>query len=85
MDEITRTKKLQQRENSSEIKEPDTTLHVLAMASQILEKNLELILFAATFSQALRGLKSNENTGADYKSTTSSPTHSLSQAFPVTD
>ena len=55
------------------------------MTSQILEKNLKLILFVTTLSQALRGLKSNENTGADYKSTTSSPTHSLSQAFPITD
>jgi len=27
----------------------------------------------------------NENIGADYKSTTSSPTHSLSQAFPIID
>jgi hypothetical protein len=85
LDEITRTKKLQQRENLSEIKEPDTILHVLAMTLQILEYNLELILFATTFSLALRGLKSNENTISNCKSTTSSPTHLLSQTFPVTD
>ena len=83
LDEITQTKKLHQRDNSSEKK--NIILHVLAMASQILKNNLELILFATTFSQALRGLKSNENTGADYKFITSTPTHSLLQAFPVTN
>ena len=80
---------LKQRNCTREIIHPEKKtniiLHVLAMASQILKNNLELILFATTFSQALRGLNSNENTGADYKFITSTPTHSLLQAFPVTN